>query len=345
MSIPTENDYVVTSDNQNFQLGKKLGKGGEGIVYRVVNKPNLLVKIYQESKRRDRKGFLNLEHKIKGFETFYDKIFRHLCPEVCWVQKAVYFGGTFQGYICRYVSGISLEQWLNKRWKSKNKDDRDIQIIAIKIAKIVACLHDLKLPNGKLYPILVGDLQPQNILVDSKLNVSIIDSDSFEIGEQACNVQFQIYVSPERLSNPNIKREANEENYVLAYLFFQMMMYNFNIQPYNHIGGPGSHVECVKKGYFGYVRDNGKRIKEVYYKRWKQFSPELQDCFKRAFHDTHPAQNPSGQLQRYKPQHWAQVFENNLKNGYYTRNRFAYSYIWICVAVLIVAIILLIALC
>lgn len=307
MCIAKESDYVTSTSGKRFRLLKKLGEGGEGIVYTIEGRPDLLAKVYKKNKRKDENDYKHLEEKILAFEKHYKK-FNERFPNVCWVHYAIYYNNKFQGYICRFARGVTLTQWLNDRIDRGNFDDKDIKKLAIKIAILLQDLHNW----NKSHPILVGDLQPQNILISSNLDVSIIDSDSFQVGDTLCTVQCPMFVSPERLIDelhhrPSKKRTPDEENYVMAYLFFLMMMYG-TVHPYFHFNHPPTPAERIIKGYFPYVQDNGRNVNEAYFERWKEFPPKVREGFKIAFYDSHPNRNPNGRKRRFTPEQWREAF-------------------------------------
>ncbi len=303
--IPTTGNSVFLKDGTRYKIGPRVAEGGEGIVYEIQGKSHLLLKIYKSNKRADSEKWDMLRQKIEAFEAMHAGL-SQITSDVCWIQNAVYYQHKFHGYIVPRVHGIKLSEWFTQMYNSQTMDEYAILNIARNIAKTIRALHNINIGKNE-WPIIVGDLQPQNIILNEKNNhITLIDSDSFMIGGHECDVQLPTYISPERLQNPNRIRTCDEENYVLAYLFFHLFMFYGMVQPYPHKNGPSSHEECVKLGFFAYTQDPSL-IDPHCVDRWNALSAGIRELFKRAFHDTHPVNNPSGQKRRPTPDEWYNV--------------------------------------
>ncbi|MDY4574613.1 MAG: hypothetical protein SPD90_06110, partial [Intestinibacter sp.] len=171
--IPSENEIVYTSQGE-IKLTKELGAGGEAIVYetstpyvaKIYKKDNLTARKYEKIK-------LMLTKKIN-------------CQGVCYPVEIVYNSNKeFVGYLMPKAEGIELQKsvfgpkplFLRKfpGWKK-----RDTVQLCITILKKIKYLHDRN--------IIIGDINPANILVVSPEQVYFVDTDSFQVEDFPCPV-------------------------------------------------------------------------------------------------------------------------------------------------------------
>lgn len=138
--------------------------GGEGTVFEVVGEPNLVVKIYhQPDPRREQKILRMISARPSRVDDF------------AWPLDAVYSAdrGEFLGFVMQKVKGVPLRDIVVYD-KRKGVPWSFYVLVAANIATAVQSLHEA----GHV----VGDLNPNNVLVDTGTGVvRLIDTDSFHI--------------------------------------------------------------------------------------------------------------------------------------------------------------------
>lgn len=219
--LPSEGDTVI-ADNQPIQLKEQFASGGEGYVYNT-NTP-YVCKIYKKEKintYKYEKVKLMLKNKIKY-------------PGICWpVSLVTNQKGEFVGYLMPKATGKELQrtvfqpQLLKKRFPDWQK--RDTVELSVTILKMIKHLHDRN--------IILGDINPMNILVVSPKEVYFVDTDSYQIEGFPCPVGTINYTAPEiqRKAFNTFLRSLGNEYFAVATLLFMLMLPGK--PPYSQQGG------------------------------------------------------------------------------------------------------------
>ncbi len=228
---------VVRGKSGDMILGTLVGRGGEGCVYQT-DRPDILCKVFHADRITDvRREKLRL---MTSKDTEFSRI--------CWpIESVTNQAGEFVGYTMKAAEGVAiakslfLPQVLKRRFGSWNRST--LAKVALNVARAVATLHH----RG----VIVGDLNPQNILVGDNAEVWIVDCDSFQVGGHTCPVGMRNFMAPE-LHNVDLSRTLRQEkhdNFALASLIFMILMPGK--PPYSQQGG-GDPAENIRKGQFPY---------------------------------------------------------------------------------------------
>ena len=168
-------DSLYGHYRQSYVLGKELGSGGEGTVYRTTDE-NLVAKIYKDPNAETEKKILsmlklNIEMRSPGG-----------IPLITWPKDILYQGGSFAGYVMPFAGG-GEPIWNMGRPEGRGKvfhgkyDWSKALAVATNIASLVSYLHSMG--------IVIGDMNSNNIFVHSNGYVTIMDVDSFVICSSA----------------------------------------------------------------------------------------------------------------------------------------------------------------
>ncbi len=245
--IPKDGDYVIANNKQKYKLVKQIGrKGGEGVVY-LTNDPSYVAKIYKPNRIT-----LFRFHKIKLLALSGIDIKEAAFPKYILFNKK----NEFVGYLMRKVSGIDLKTsvfippLLKKKFPSWKR--KELVQLAISILEIVKKFHS--------YNIILGDINPGNILIKSEKEVYFIDVDSFQIESYPCPVGMIPYT---RLINHGKKydsylRTKEDDIFALATLIFQILLPGK--LPYSFKGG-GREKDNMKPENFPYRCYDGEGYK------------------------------------------------------------------------------------
>ena len=157
---------VKYSTSENY-----LAKGGEGHIFSIVGKPNLVAKILFENKRTETR-----HRKIQTM--LANGISDSALKQVAWPTDILYHSGQFVGYV---MPAISNSEDLNVIYSDKYKSTLYERIIIAK--NICAAINAVHNANQ-----VCGDLNPKNIVVNPKtLGVYLVDTDSFHITDYKSN--------------------------------------------------------------------------------------------------------------------------------------------------------------
>ena len=268
---------VYTNARQPVSLGTSLARGGEGEIFEVD--PNRVAKVYFHDRRtRSRRDKLQLmcSHPLA-------------IREVAWPQELLNdAAGNFLGYIMPKARGRPLQHCVFGKsalaehfpaWKRK-----DLVELALTYARVVARIHQQGL--------IVGDVNPMNVLVASCQEIYLVDVDSFQVEDFPCPVGMATFRAPE-ITEPNFAaflRNERHEAFAVASLLFMILM--GGKPPFSYQGG-GDPTENIRNGNFPYVRDRNSIPAGAYRYIWSYFPEQVKNAFGRAFTAKDPANRPT----------------------------------------------------
>lgn len=213
MSRPSE--LIVAG--QTIQLGRSVGRGGEGEVFALGDKSGRAVKVYNEAKRqsRERKVMAMVRARLANKSQFV------AYP----IEVARYRNGKFAGFVMTFVNGykplFELYSPGARKTSFPKADYRFLVRAASNVARAVASVHK----SG----CVIGDINHSGILVSSKATVTLIDADSFQVihdnSRYLCRVGVPEYTPPELhgIDLGSIVRTQNHDAFGLAVVVFQLL--------------------------------------------------------------------------------------------------------------------------
>ncbi len=266
--VPKENETVYAG-SAPVKLMRALAAGGEGVIYQT-NTP-YVAKIYKKEKLTKRR---------------YEKIKRMLshsfsCEGICYPIAALYNSKKeFVGYLMPKAKGKELQKSIFIKplflknfpnWKK-----RDTVELCITILKKIQYLHDKN--------IIMGDINPSNILVVSPKEVYFVDTDSYQIEDFPCPVGTVNYTAPEiqRKHFANFLRTEGNENFAVATLLFMIMLPGK--PPYSQQGGEDPIDNIIKMDFSYPFGDNTNR--KTPDGPWRYIWSHLTYDLKKAFYNT-----------------------------------------------------------
>jgi DNA-binding helix-hairpin-helix protein with protein kinase domain len=205
---------MYRDDRGPIQLGRRLGQGGEGIVYEMGGEA---VKIYTAPPSADHAA------KIRALLTVRTGTLEAVSA---WPSRLVYAGRHPVGYVMpkitdhHPVSRISLPASRKQNFPEKPWG------WLIHIARNLAAAVDQIHRAG----VVIGDLSEANIFVSGSAFVRVIDVDSFQISVNGkswnTGVGVPMFLPPELQGRDlrSIQRTKNHDAFSLAVLIFQLLM-------------------------------------------------------------------------------------------------------------------------
>lgn len=285
-----------------YDLGQRLGGGGEGEIYDIVGNPSLVAKIYFNSKFNPVPGNSNPRRNLKEkIETMLEQPVQPYVNgvlTVAWPQDLLLNQqGQFVGYVMprakstHHIFAASRERermqlYPHYTWKTSIA-------IAYNLSLAVKIIHQ---SNA-----VIGDMNPNNIMIDEHGHVTIIDTDSFNITNKKtskvykCSVGISEMLAPElqgkNLADPSSVFNEKTDDFSLAIHICTLLMNNchpfgcasFNISQSSTSTNPV--VYNISKGNCPYVTNaKGKASDDS--PDVKMLPKDIRDLFDRAFNYT-----------------------------------------------------------
>ena len=294
--------YVGASGVYYTIIEPALGKGGEGSVYKISEKPDYVLKVFIDKNRtetRHRKllAMLNTPLSISAMS------------QVTWPVDVVYDNGRFVGYV---MPETKNNEDLNVMYSDKYICPLNEKItIAKNLCAAVNSIHEV----GQV----CGDLNPKNIAVDPRTgNVTLVDTDSYDITdknkdtEYRCEVGLPEYIAKElqeklkqnkgddlrTLPLPTFTRET--DLFALAVHIFALLMNGChpfacavdnnadNIKQLSYsqpsIAAP-QPIENIRNGFFPFYMKKQHITTPLYAPSFDMLPKNIQSLFIRAFVD------------------------------------------------------------
>lgn len=222
-----------------IQLGKELGRGGEGIVY-ATDRNGMVAKILHDNKLQEeplRRAKLEcMMTNIPG-EIFTPKsatTSRRI--NIAWPTSLILQNGQFCGYMMPKITRSNeLNIIINPANRTRQKltlNTYDLYRIAHNVCTVYRVFHE------KNY--VIGDINTKNIMVNTEMQITVVDCDSIQVRDQRtnqlfpCKVGVPEYTAPELVGTTlaTVERTPNHDGFSIAVLVFQLLM-----QGYHPFGG------------------------------------------------------------------------------------------------------------
>lgn len=237
----------VIVNGKSFSLSERIGKGGEGEIFTLIEDKSLALKVYTTSDKNIREPKIDLMVKLdlagkSSLVSFPIAVARSL-------------KGDFIGFVMKLVEGNKPLHELYSPGPRKlhfaQADYRFLVRAAANIARAVASVHKAGC--------VIGDINHSGILISSKAVAALIDADSFQVssGDKKffCRVGVPEYTPPE-LQGKNlssIERTVNHDAFGLAIIIFQILFM-----------GRHPYVGTVRSGDIPPIHENIKNLRYVY---------------------------------------------------------------------------------
>lgn len=295
--IPKSGDNVIAVSSHSRRaivLGDLVGEGGEGSVYAVRDIPSQVVKIFDKDHRtehRKAKLELLLSHELEaqgiGFPT-------HIITNG---------DDEFVGYAMPRATGKELQATIMRPARFKRTyptwTKADLVDVCISFLEKVAYLHSLN--------ILLGDINPKNLMVDEHKNVWIIDADSWQVEGYPCPVGTAMFTASTITGDyADALRTVEEERFAIATMLFMILI--TGQFPYARAGADGGDFAAlIKEGKFAF-QFQGASDQDQPEGNWKFMWSHLPFQVKRLFWHTFQRQGGSRYDRRPTANEWLSVF-------------------------------------
>jgi DNA-binding helix-hairpin-helix protein with protein kinase domain len=211
---------LVDASGRALRLGAELGRGGEGSVYAVAERDDVVAKLYHRPPSADKSAKIVAMAKLGN---------ERLLKLAAWPTSPIHAGargGAVMGFLMPKIAGhkpafnlyspkLRLQEFPTAGWSF-------LIHAAANAARAFAVIHE----SGHV----IGDVNHGNLVVASDATVKLIDCDSFQVtaGKQRwfCEVGVSTHQPPEfqsLTSYKGIARTPNHDNFGLAVIVFQLL--------------------------------------------------------------------------------------------------------------------------
>lgn len=269
------------------RVGREIARGGEGTVFALESRPDIVVKLYHPE-ILSRRGTA-LEAKIEQMIA--------LRPSFCSLQLAwpalsiLDASGAWCGYAMRRADGVPLTKlahpMLCERYFS-----------GLQRPELVDMLHGLVGTVAQLHGsgVCLGDINLNNFLYDrARSTVTLIDCDSYQVDAGGgrlfrCPVGAPDMIPPEHHDRnlADVTRTVESDLFSIAILLFKCLM--LGRHPYDFIGGD-TVVQNLRGGHFPYGTGGASPGREgaipngPWYVIWSHLTYELKNLFIRTLRE------------------------------------------------------------
>ena len=294
--IPGERDDVFFEGKRIKLLGK-IAEGGEGVLYKTNTE--FIAKIYLPRSITQRK-----------FEKIKLMMKKRIAYEgICYPVGMLYnTANEFVGILLPRAEGKELQKslfikpLLLKNFPNWKK--RDTVELCLNILRKISFLNE--------HNIILGDINPSNILVKSPKEVYFVDTDSYQIEDFPCPVGTINYTAPEiqKKHFSSFLRSRGNEHFAIATLLFMIMLPG---KPqYSKKGGedPAQNIINMDFSYPFEDSSNKKTPEGPWRYIWSHLTYELKKAF---YHTFQAGGDYSTENTRLSATEWIPIFETYLK--------------------------------
>ncbi|MEF8699288.1 MAG: helix-hairpin-helix domain-containing protein [Candidatus Accumulibacter sp. UW20] len=248
---------LLTANGSLIQVGRELGKGGEGSVFEVPALAGQVAKLYHRLPDAKKQA------KLKFMASTVDQ---QLLSYVAWPQETLHSsrGGPVVGFLMPKVMGRDPVHMVYSPAHRRQERPKATWNFLLFVARNTAAAFEALHSHGHV----LGDVNQGNVLVGSDSKVVLIDSDSFQVNARGtlhlCEVGVSHFTPPELQglsSFDGFTRTANHDNFGLALLIFHLLFGGRH--PYSGVplkSGVGDTLESDIKAYrYAYARDSQSR--------------------------------------------------------------------------------------
>lgn len=294
---------VYDSKNRPISLEEEIAQGGEGILWKT-NRQGYVAKLY---KTPDAKKERKLEIMVANPPENPTVKLNH--KSIAWPTDLLKDSHQkFVGFLMPMIQDtLSLPFVYNPKLRKKNCPNfnwKYLHTTAKNIAWIVYQIHD------KGY--VLGDLKAENLLVNNKALVTVVDTDSFQVRDPKTGQVYHCPVgsyglTPSELLDKNVSdaiQTKAHDHFRLAIIIYYLL---FGQHPFDGEwrgkNDPPGQDDCIRQGHWPY-RPNSPIQPSRLTIPLEVVHPSIKDCFIRCFNDGHS--NPQS---RPTAKEWNNVLE------------------------------------
>src|SRR5262245_3718776 len=206
------------SQTDIVRLGRLIGMGAEGEVYEIQDKNDLVAKVYHEPPPPEKAEKLVALSRLGN-----ERLFNLSAWPVSTLRDSP--DGDVVGFVMKKISQAeevhALHSPKSRLQKFPEASWAFLIYVAANVARAVAAVHE--------HGLVIGDVNPKNILVTRKATVYLLDVDSFQVSDGGktyrCEGGFPEYTPPELqgVAFRDVDRAQGHDSFGLAVVIFQLL--------------------------------------------------------------------------------------------------------------------------
>jgi DNA-binding helix-hairpin-helix protein with protein kinase domain len=263
---------------RRLELGKRIGKGGEGEVYLLANEPAKAIKIYTGKEDRGR------EEKVKAMVRLglADAHSLVAFPKEVVTSRS----GAFAGFSMKLVDGYrQLHELYGVKSRKIYFPKADFRFLVRAAANTARAMAEVHHSNC-----VIGDVNHSGILAATDAKVALIDADSFQLEAGGkvypCLVGVPDFTPPELQGRSlgAFTRTRLHDHFGLAVAIFQLLFMGRHPYAGQYSGADLTLDQFIAKNLFAYsrTRSNGASP-PVAVATLEDLPNDVADAFERAF--------------------------------------------------------------
>jgi DNA-binding helix-hairpin-helix protein with protein kinase domain/Tfp pilus assembly protein PilF len=270
-----------TSRSEIVRLGRRIGTGAEGEVYEIQDNNDLVAKVYHAPPPPEKAEKLVALSRLGN-----ERLFNLSAWPVSTLHDAT--DGEVVGFVMKKISQAeevhALHSPKSRLQKFPEASWAFLIYVAANIARAVAAIHE--------HGLIIGDLNPKNILVTRKATVYLLDVDSFQVSADVktyrCEGGFPEYTPPELqgIAFRDVDRAQEHDCFGLAVVIFQLLFMGRHPFSGRYLGAEEMPLErAIRECRFAYGADaEGRNMRQPPgTPALDSIPPPLVDLFRRAF--------------------------------------------------------------
>ncbi|MFN8444286.1 MAG: hypothetical protein U0175_26120 [Caldilineaceae bacterium] len=258
-SPPIPMTILTNQSGQSIVLTQELGRGGEGAVFAVANRNEVVAKVYHPEYRTSQRQSKLTAMVANPPANVQNRVaFDH--PSLAWPSELLFQREHFVGFLmpridhCPNIFEVYNPKLRTMRYPKVNR--RFLHHAARNLAIVLAGLHS----SGYV----MGDVNQKNILVNPQALVTLVDADSFQVRDQQgtvyrCPVGVPEYTPPELQDKvlAQTDRQPAQDCFGMSVLLFQLLMEGYHPFTGRPIATSVADVSqlclyCIRWGIFPY---------------------------------------------------------------------------------------------
>lgn len=309
------NSEVFDPKGSKKILATMLGDGGEGAVYPLSDRPEVIVKWYHPEKLEKHGAYL--QEKITAMSALSPHFQQY--TSIKWPLMSVFNDNAQKnwiGYAMRRAEGVQMSRLAHPMTYQKhfpNVDRVGVVAYLISFLEAVETLHKAG--------VMIGDYNLQNVMcIPNSAEVCLIDCDSYQIQVEGktypCLVGSPDMTAPEQhgKSFEKIARTLESEAFSVAIILFKCLM--LGRHPYDIVGG-SDPVTNMRSGQFAYgVGNKGVPVGD-WYNIWSHMPFRIKDLFITTF--TEGAQTPQKRASIAKWRQELAIYKAEMQKGWHEK--------------------------
>jgi DNA-binding helix-hairpin-helix protein with protein kinase domain len=303
---------VYGPDKSPQKLDVELARGGEGAVYPLASRPEILVKVYHPDKL-DKDGQY-LEEKIEAMVQLKSQ-FEH--SSLCWPRLSVYDEHhRWIGYAMKRGGGVPMTKLAHAMLYKKHFPHLNRNHVVQYLLNFIDTVDLLHKSN-----IYIGDFNLNNVLSDPKSDaITLIDCDSYQLTMKGksfpCLVGSPDLTPIEHHGRDfrQIVRTAESDAFSLAIILFKCLM--LGRHPYDIVGGEDP-VSNMRTGGFPYGKGTRGLPRGHWYNIWSHMPYRLKEMFIKTF--TEGAGNPTARPTLSEWKEVLTIYQKEIKKGFHAQ--------------------------